>query len=213
MIRKSLKDLKKGGYFEFGNYWQGASESEGKTPIEWVVASIKDNEALLISLYCVDCKQFNQEKLSPIWKDSDIRKWLNEYFINEAFFDDEKSFIVEKSIINKNEILVEGGSDSTLDKIFLLSIDEVKEYFSTNENRMAAPTKYAVSHNAYQNTNYKTKEGKGTCYWWTRSIGNHFSNTHVAGVNYFGYIGFSGNIPTANNFAVRPAMWIKINNF
>lgn len=195
---------------KFGNYWQGINEEEGKTPIEWIVVSKKDNEFLLVSLYCLDCKKFNEKKMNAIWKDSDIRKWLNNYFFDQAFSNEEKDIIVEKSIINKNVNLEEDANGNTLDKIFLLSVDEIKEYFESNESRMTAPTKFAVFHNAYQNLNYKTKEGTGTCFWWSRSAGNHFSNIHVAGVNYFGYIGISGNLPTANNFAIRPAIWIKV---
>lgn len=204
-----FKDLKIGDHFKFGNYWQGANKTEGKSPIEWIVLSKGEKGILSVSLYCLDCKKFNEERIDPIWKNSDIRKWLNEYFIQETFSDEEKDFILQKDLINDNNIPIEKAQDKTADRVFLLSLQEIRQYFETNESRMAAPTKFAVANNAYEDVNYKTKEGKGTCYWWSRSIGNHFSNTHVVGVNYFGYIGASGNLPTANNFAIRPALWIK----
>lgn len=203
----NFENLKIDEHVKFGKYWQGESESEGKTPIEWIVASNCAKEVLLISLFCIDRKKFDENN-TPNWKDSTIRKWLNGDFFNEAFNDDEKEFIVESEILNNN-LLVEDVKEKTLDKVFLLSVEEIIKYFNTNESRMAAATKYAITHNAYRDSNYKTKEGNPTCYWWTRSIGNHFSHSHVAGINYFGYIGASGNLPNANNFAIRPALWIK----
>ena len=44
-------------HIKFGNYPQGADGK--KAPIEWLVLDVSGNEALIISLYGLDCKQLS----------------------------------------------------------------------------------------------------------------------------------------------------------
>ena len=48
-----------GNIVVFGRYWQAKERSNGKTPIEWIVLKREKDRALLLSRYCLDCKQYS----------------------------------------------------------------------------------------------------------------------------------------------------------
>ena len=96
----------------FGNYWQDDTNKDGradtedkKTPIRWRVLSVNGDIACLISDTGLGCAEEETEE----WQDSNIRKWLNNDFYNEAFNSKEKEAIV----INK--------MFGTIDKVKILS--------------------------------------------------------------------------------------------
>lgn len=139
----------------FGSYQYEWSSSSAKKPIEWLVLSIRGNEALLLSRYGLDAKPFNKSKRKYVeidgkfqnvqppctWKTSTIRSWLNGYpatenvnqedyssdnFITKAFNDAEQSAILNTTVTNG--ISSFNGFDNgvnTTDKVFLLSYDEI----------------------------------------------------------------------------------------
>lgn len=98
---EKIAQLKVGDTITFGNY-------EGHT--SWCVIDRKGSKALLISKDNVEKRIF--DKNTNKWDKSDIRKWLNNTYINKAFNKKESSRIIN----------VEG------DKVFLLSTDEYGKY-------------------------------------------------------------------------------------
>ncbi len=86
---------------------------------------------------------YNKEDKNITWEDSTIRRWMNRIFLNEAFSDKEKRRIKETEVENKDnkEYGTDGGRD-TKDRVFLLSIDEAKRYFSSDYDRRAEVTEY-----------------------------------------------------------------------
>ncbi|MBR1924522.1 MAG: hypothetical protein IJ839_04510, partial [Ruminobacter sp.] len=104
--------MKKGDIIEFSNYPQKVEEhkisllerlkrmiygrpsnkqSSKKQPIKWIVLEANENEALLISLYGLDCKEYDNHKDSNdiTWENCDLRKWLNDDFLKYAFSEEE----------------------------------------------------------------------------------------------------------------------------
>lgn len=94
------------------------------------------------------------------WETSDLRKGLNDDFYNEAFDKDEQQFIYETKVENPNNhwTVIEGGND-TIDKVYLLSFDEICKYFSIcwqvggyddewmtimSQNALCTPTDYVA---------------------------------------------------------------------
>ncbi len=190
-----------GKYVKFGNYWQNSKDN--KEPIEWLVLDvIKDNKALLISKYGLDCKPYHNKFESITWEQCDLRKWLNSEFINNAFSREEQEQIQLSEIVNNaNPSYGTTGGNNTVDKIFLLSIDEVNKYFHSDKERECKATKYAIENNAYVNNN-------GNCYWWLRSPGN--------GQNYASYVNGGGDVISygyfvnSGNNALRVALWVNL---
>ena len=223
--------MKKGDIIKFGNYPQGIYGSKSpiewllfddypqgincsKSPIEWLVLDVNENEALLISRYGLDCKQYHHEWINITWEYCDLRKWLNSDFIKSAFSEEETKRITVSELKNDdNRVYRSRGGNDTKDRVFCLSINEAKHYFGSDNDigsdndRQCKPTAYA------------RKQGvcteNGCCFWWLRSPG--IDQRHASCVNTDGslfqceYFFLSG--PTVasvkdDGLAVRPALRI-----
>ena len=199
---------KVGSIINFGFYEQDNNISNGKEEIEWIVLEKDGNNCLLISQYALDCQKFKDlfEKEDVTWETSNIRSWLNGEFLDAAFSDAEQHILLASTIKNdwnRNKTKAEDdGTDSIIDKVFLLSFSEAQSYFSTDSERVCIPTEYAVAKGAFKDR-YLT----GGCWWWLRSPGKLGTQSQIATVYTDGSLKVK-----ANNFdsriAVRPAIWI-----
>ena len=199
-------EAKVGQTITFGTYPQSDVTGEKKDPIEWRVLKVEDGKALVISVLGLDNVMFNSLNTSVTWATAEIRPWLNETFMNEAFTADEQAKIAATKIFTANSIArrvanAAPGCGETEDKIFPLSIDEANELFADDADRECKPSAYCKAKGAFAH------ESNGNCWWWLRNPGYYTSDT--AGVNYNGLIHASGDNITSPSDAVRPAMWIK----
>ena len=111
--------------------------------MEWRVLEEKDGMTLLLSEYIVKYRTYHgeekdkekeekdekEEKLEITWETSDIRRWLNKEFLNR-FSAEEKARIAATWVVNHdNPWFSTPGGKSTMDKVFLLSLEEVVRYF------------------------------------------------------------------------------------
>lgn len=192
------ENIKIGSFVMFGNYWQGNSIDEGKTPIEWQVLEIKDGKALLISKYGLDTKPYNEEWVNVTWETCTLRKWLNDDFLSGAFSMEEQEWIEETKVSLDGEPYYSytDTGNATHDKVFLLSIQETEKYFASDDSRIAYSTKYKDE---------RGSDYAGHCMWWLRSTGNY--QDYAAYVNTAGFI-FDGIPVNKDIYYVRPAMWV-----
>lgn len=187
MVRKRLRysDInlaEVGSRVLFGHY-KGANG--------WIVLDKKDDKLLILSEYVICLKKFNEEKEDVTWSTCSLRKWMNTEYLTQAFSEEELERIADTSVYTEpSEWYESPGGEYTIDKVFLLSIEEAKKYFSTNEERMTTTTK-----------------GK-KCWWWLRSPCDHCTAGYVY---YDGTINDAGRYVNAEDFSVRPAMWIELN--
>lgn len=159
-------------------------------PYLWRILDIKDDNVLLISEEILTSRPFysNPSSGNKTWADSELRKWLNREFL-DVFSDEEISRIINTRVINSED---PSGDDDTKDKIFLLSVDEVTKYFSTNKERRAR---------------YKELENLTEWYaWMTRTVS--LIDTYVCQVDLAGKV--NSNTLGISGGGVRPAMWLKI---
>ena len=221
-----------GEIIRFGHYEQDNDTTNGKEPIEWRVLDINDDgQLLIISEKVLDVERYNTTMISVTWETSTIRSWLNGYgasyntvgtdytsnnFIDMAFTAEEKAKIVASNVpAHNNPNYSTSPGNATTDKIFLLSIVEANTYFTSELDRRADATRYAVKRNVHvigSESNRSTYDGTCTdvhCYaiWWLRSPGPN--TTYAASVyadgsvyNYVGsvHLGYDG---------VRPALWVE----
>lgn len=145
-----------------GKYEQDNNAQNGTEAIEWIVLETKDNTALVISKYVLDCQPFNKGFAECTWETSTVRKWLNSDFYNAAFSESEQARILTTFVTDVNpELTPEGDSSTgetdegegeneetseevteeqapevtgTEDKIFLLSDFELTKYLADDEN-------------------------------------------------------------------------------
>ena len=177
-----LKAAKKGDTVTLGTY-------DGK-PIEWsVLSKNKDkNKTLLVSKYILTEKPFDKEH-NVTWDKSAIRKWLGGNFYKKSFVDSEKKRIMVTKVNNKkNTEYDQSSGKNTSDRIFLLSIDEAKKYFPTDEARIC-----------------KTKSGSAKT-WCLRTQGN--TDFRISLVASDGSINTFGD-NEEDDYGIRPAMWVN----
>ncbi len=170
--------------------------------IEWRVLERNGDKALLISNYIIDRQKFNENSEHTSWEKCSLRKWLNNDFYNIAFSSSEKSKILTTSL--KNAPNPQHGTSSggdTYDKIFLLSMDEVKKYFLSDAYTKCQVTLFAKNKGAYCDT-------LGYGCWWLRTPGEY--STEASYIFYSGGVSTKGYDVTGTIFGVRPAMWISI---
>lgn len=205
-------------YVKFGTYPQ-TSLGTDRTPIEWMVLEEDDKKALLLSRYGLDanilfgklqCEEGEKREGINTWERSDLRRWLNDKFINHAFSAEEQKAILLTDVDNSDaqgysEWDSHGGSN-TEDSVFLLSYDEANKYLGvTHDNRenvdaRVTPTAYAEIQGAAS----ARIDGKRSGWWYLRSPG--MEQSKVAYVYTDGSLGSSEDCYCY--YCIRPAMWV-----
>lgn len=200
--KEKNKNAQVGDYVFFGSYEQDNNISNGKEDIEWLVLDKQDDRVLVVSKYALDCKPYNEEYEDVTWETCTLRGWLNDEFINAAFTEEEKATIPTVTVTaDANPDYSTDPGNDTEDRVFLLSINEANEYFSSDDERACQPTDYAVANGVWESE-------FGNCWWWLRSPGNYQYN--AAGVYYGGGVDEGGDYVHCAYGAVRPALWINL---
>lgn len=187
------RELYVGDIVVFGTFEQDNRTGNGPEPIEWVILDIEDGQILLVSKEGLDCRSYHTRNISIYWEECAVRDWLSRDFIREAFTAEQQRAILPTS--------VETNGIFTTDRIFLLSLSEVNQYFFTDYQRLCVPTAYAIAHNAYVN------QTTGAGWWLLRDRADYGNN--VLSINSDGAIDHDGGRVTSNRGMVRPAMWVS----
>ncbi len=199
---EKLKTAKVGDYVVFGIYEQDNNTSNGKEDIEWLVLAREGDRVLVISKYALDYQQYNTSYRDVTWETCSLRKWLNGTFISNAFSSDEQNMIQSTTVTaDKNPSYSTSPGSNTTDKVFLLSITEVNQYFSSDSARQCQGTAYCYAQGAYKGSN-------GNCWWWLRSPGS--DTRSAASVGNDGSVYEDGFFVYDDHLAVRPALWIDL---
>lgn len=172
---------------QFGSYKHSIDKEP--QPIEWIILKSENGKTLLLSNYIFNFMQFrnaySQAWMICPWGESEIREWLNELFYKEAFNDDEK----EK--IQSTSILIDG--QTTNDKIFLLSVDEVNGYLISS---------YKMSTGTLLANDACNRRDKEMQNWWLITPSTDAKKY---------YVDKDGNVKdeyTDKCFGIRPALWV-----
>ena len=198
----SFSNATVGDVFTFGSYEQDNDFSNGSEDIQWQVLAKEGSRILVISKYALDCQLYNVTCDSVTWETSSIRKWLNTYFLQTAFSAWQQDLIPTVTVTDRNNPRYGTFAGApTQDQIFLLSIDEAKQYFHSSNERSCLPTTYAKANGAW------TSE-TGYCYWWLRTPGD--TQWNASAIFAQGGIHEEGNKVNNPENAIRPAMWIDL---
>lgn len=184
--------------------------SSGSNKIKWVLIDIDNDSGLLISKEALINMPFNDSECKTddkvSWETSTIREWLNSEFFDQAFDKKEQDKILDTTVIAKSKsnefhLFANEGKD-TIDKIYLLSVEESKKYFTYDADRVCKPTQYAIDNNCWVD-----EDSQATC-WWLRTVGG--ISPYIAYVYYDGYIWKDGCLSDFDKWGVRPVMWIML---
>ena len=213
----------------FGTYPKDDISGETKDAIEWIVLEkdTANKKALLLSKYLLDSQRYNSEEADVSWEECSLRKWLNDTFYNKAFNEDEKNVIITSRVSNTAAFMeVEGEDFATMDKVFLLSVDEVRKYFGEGvedvdgegyqlgRNVATKGTNYAKMTDLNEHQLWVDEEEEEESLWangnstyWLRTAGANLKL--VAFVFSDGFVNTFGNYVEAIGGGVRPAIWVN----
>jgi len=105
-----------GGKFKFGKY-------------DWYVLEKQNDKMLIITEKVIEKRAYHNQKGEIAWETCDMRKYLNGEFY-DSFSESDRERIIE--VVNgnpDNPWYGTNGGNPTIDKIFLLNIEEVLKYF------------------------------------------------------------------------------------
>jgi predicted small lipoprotein YifL len=185
----------------FGRFYQDADGNE-LAPIEWMVLDEKDGYSLLLTRQIIASKGWVNEGRDDItWEETDLRQWLDNDFYNTAFTAEEQGAIATFDTTQlPNPWYDTPAGNSTLDKVSLLSYQELVTYMPTDAIRQTTPTAYAIAQGCYLNP-------EGDSAWWLRSPGpTPTIPEHLAS---WGNLGARTHYIDDNTIGVRPVLWVK----
>lgn len=183
--------LNVGSSIEFGSFEQNA-DKDGAESIQWLVAGEKDGKYLLVSKYCLEARAYDDsEDASQSWESSSLREYLNGQFFETAFNEKEQGMIAEAELVNSFEE-VENGTEATMDKVFILSSEEISEFLGDDKEVLTA---------------HFADDEQGLCWWWVRTPG--YIDTYVSVIKTNGVFYSRGDSAINPLGGVRPAIWIE----
>lgn len=157
--------------------------------LEWIVLKKENDRALVLSKKCVSELPYEEKTGCAVWEISTIRHWLNRDFY--SLFNDEEKMQIANTKINNLDVPsfsshAEGGWN-TIDKVFLLSYDEVEDLYFNKEYLMNDEEEF----------------------WWLRTPGlDNYKAICVQSAESLYKVGYE--IEKANG--IRPAMNILFSN-
>lgn len=194
----------------FGKYPQ--NKQNQKKDIEWIVLKRDENRLLLLSKYALEYKEYHYtwEGFTD-WEKCDLRKWLNNNFIDYAFNEYEKDMILITKVENKGcehvsvhsygYVSLWQGND-TVDRVFLLSVREI-QYFKHfySDIKKCSPTEHAIKRGGYS-------VDDNCVPWWTRTRLQSSELTQCISVEADDDELYSDCLDILR--FVRPALWVKL---
>lgn len=194
-----LKNAKVGDKVYLGQYDQDTNTENGKEDIAWQVLAVENGKMLIISARNLDNQAYNESMDAVTWETSGLRSWLNATFLQTVFSIEEQGMIAETELSNQdNPRYGTKGGNPTIDKVFLLSIEEAERYFAEADSRKAQNTAFAISRYVYGSDDYG--------WWWLRSPGCFESFAVFVDEN--GHINEYGDGYWGK--AIRPVLWISL---
>ncbi len=213
-----------GSYIRFGTYEQDNNQSNGNESIKWLVLAKEDYKLLVISKDNLAYRQFHGEYVAnTVWENCDLRTWLNEEFLQDAFSVKERDAILTTSV--GVDISVHGDEfqgNGTQDKIFILSASEAEMYFAEDSDRIAQNTE---SVKKYLSEKFFCPGDSDEHCWWlrTRAGGIQFGDGSLTVASDFVddngcindrstlFIESSGS--HTSYYGIRPVLWIDLNSW
>jgi hypothetical protein len=201
-----MKESKIGDIVKLGVYPQAADETD-KAPIEWRVLENNNGKLLLLSENLIDCSRYHKNAPDITWRNSDLRKWLNDDFYNAAFNSQEKSLILS-TVVSGNGAVSANSLPTAQDNVFLLNTAEAEKYFANDKARLAEGTDYAKIEKSRICKLY-IDDASGKSGYWLRNQGRggaFFS----AYVDVDGYVTSYGTTSDCGCYGIRPVIRIRV---
>lgn len=98
-------------------------------PFDWFILDRQPGRMLLLTEKVIETRAYHHEECPVTWETCDLRRYLNGEFLNR-FSEAERARILKTSVVTPdNPWYAAPGGNPTVDRVFLLSIEEVLQYF------------------------------------------------------------------------------------
>lgn len=183
----------------------GTQEEE---PIRWIVLETKGDDMFLLSEKGLECRQYHSVLEPVTWETSDIRRYLNGEFLERHFSDEERREIKQSKLQNPyNPKWGTWGGRDTLDKVFLLSLDEERRYFPDEASRLCIASEYARKQ--AEKLSLRVVAEDGSTNYWLRSPG--MNDTYASLILGYNGIELYWGLPVDKQLAmIRPALVVHL---
>lgn len=161
-----------------------AEKNAAERPIPWRIVQREKDQILLLCEEAVAALPYHAEMEEISWERCTLRHWLNDIFLPLAFAPEERALIVKRTVSAPGNPAygTPGGAD-TADALFLPAADELREWQPEEKQRALGR------------------------WYWTRTPG--YDNSFALAVTPDGAISKVGTFVDAEDYGVRPTMWIK----
>ena len=174
---------------------------------EWLVLDVEGKKALVLSKDILTIRAYDSAESNTTWEESDMREFLNGSFYENSFLDKEKAKIAETRNVNSpNPWYNTPGGIDTVDKIFLLSVDEVVKYFGDSGALADRLEEAALIYDEFDEARVAFDRGtEESRFWWLRTPGRGRRTMYVGDSGFIAVIGTHIN---TDRGGVRPALWV-----
>ena len=173
-------------------------------PIKWRILQRDNTTAFLLSDIILDIQPYHKETEEIFWGESHIRNWLNKNFMEAAFISQEQQMIEAMKRLNVADNAYGMPENYTMDKIFLLSEEEISE--TSNAQRYGF-SKSASSYDKARKSE-SSQYAKDTSWWWIQAV--DMENGVRVGAD--GWISKNGYYILKYNAGIRPALSLNLSS-
>ena len=228
-LYEEMTKMQIGDILLFGSYYlpgtADPNDARVKCPIDWQVIDKSADRIMLLSRHSLFWTFYDGR--TPLWgpppktswEKSTIREELNNECLESWFSISEQSLIIEHvQAMDENPVFRTLSGDNTIDRLFLLSLDEANRYLGVNRNYTKDPKLRKNSEACTCMIMADFVMNKERCReielfpdfapWWLRTSG--MDAQHIICINEDGSADFEGMESSADEVGIRPAMWIDL---
>ena len=170
----------------------------------WLVLDVQSDRMLIITEGIVRQQRHHPDSARVTWETSLVRRYLNTVFYN-SFSAQDRAQIHETTLTTAdNPWFGTAGGNDTVDKVFLLSLDELVKYFG-DSGQLADRNHPNNGRLGFSDRYNSERAPRDAGWWWLRSPGN--TAFSVAAL-YGGHVYVSGLPAQTGRGGLRPALWL-----
>ena len=199
---RTIAAAEEGDIVTFGTFETDGNEDNGAEPLRWVVLRNRDDLVTLTTEQSIAGMRFHFNAGMTSWAESSLRSWLNGTFFTTAFDVTEADFVCKNYITTPaNPDFPSPVGEATVDKVYLLSMNEALTYF-----RKVGDRKLTCTPASYPDT---FTDDSDNCCWWLRTSGARLES--AMGVDPSGQVMTVGYDCYKNDqIGVRPVIAVDI---
>lgn len=176
---------------------------------DWRALEVRGSKVLILSDRIIENKPYSETWADVTWETCSLRQYLNGAFLDNFSSQEQAHIASTRVTTNNNPWYGTAGGNTTTDKVFLLSVEEVVEYFGDSGQIIHRPKKNAYwIDDKYNETRIALNDSNGASWWWLRSPGLFGFN--VVSVSPDGWLSIDGHNVDNYGSGVRPCLWLNI---